>query len=179
MFVEHPQAHRLGRRGADHGGELGGQFGFELRGLGRVFFRMALARHLQFAAQTAEHLAHAARAPTAPRALLDPRLGVPRLPELPGCQPPNKLRLHRPAHRRPVPRCLAPLEQPGHPCGHDLVAVDKHRLAADIRYSHDLRHGQLVLCDQPHHQQPSPRPLLLRLRPRRFDFRHHFVAQFR
>lgn len=60
--------------------------------------RMALTRHLQFPAQAAEHLAHPALAQLFPGAFLDPRLGArPRLSELPGFQPPDKLRAHRPA----------------------------------------------------------------------------------
>gem|GEM_PF-1883122 len=176
VFVEHTQPHRLGWRGSDHGAEVGGQFGFKLHGLGRIFFCMAFTRHFQFAAQAAAPLAHAAPAQATPGPILDPRLDVPRLPELSGFQPPDKLYAHRPTHRQPVPRRLGSLQQSGCPRLHHDVAVVEHALAAHVRHFGNLLAGQLVLRDQPHHQPPPPRPLLRRLCPRHFDRCHHFIA---
>ena len=140
---------------------------------------MAFAGHLEFAAQSPQQLPHATFAQRLARALLDPRLRVPRLTELPGLQPLDQLGLHRPAHRRARTPTILAFQQSGHPAHHHLVPVDKNTLPRNLRHPHDLRHRQLVLRDQTHHQQPPPRPCHLRLRPRRFDLGHQFRSQFR
>ena len=78
MFVEHPQPHRLTRPGrlARDGRQFLRQCDFECRGLGRIFFSVALARHLQLPTETSQHLADTALAQRLARAFLDPRLRV-------------------------------------------------------------------------------------------------------
>ena len=75
--------HRPVGRGAGERFQLGGELRFELGGLGRIFFRMALARHLQLAAQSPQQLPHSAFGQGFSRPFPDPLLRVPRLPEPP------------------------------------------------------------------------------------------------
>ena len=78
MFVEHPQPHpltQLGRLSRD-GRQFLRQCDFERRGLGRIFFSVALARHLQLPPKPSQHLADTAIAQRLARAFLDPRLRV-------------------------------------------------------------------------------------------------------
>ena len=58
MLVDHPKPDRLLRHGADHRIEFVRQVRLERLGLGRIFFRMAFARHFPLAAKTTQHLAH-------------------------------------------------------------------------------------------------------------------------
>ena len=140
---------------------------------------MRFARHLQLSADPAQQLEHPALGQVFSRAFFDPRLRIPRLPELAGLQALDQFCGHRPAHRRHRSAAVAALQQPGHSAGDDLVPVGKHGLPAHVGHPHDLRHRQFVLRDQPHHEQAPARPLLLRLRPCRLDLRHHRRAQFR
>ena len=52
MFIEHPDTHRLRWRARDFG-EPGRQLQLELGRLRRIFLRVRLARHLQFASEAA------------------------------------------------------------------------------------------------------------------------------
>ena len=113
-----------------------------------------------------------------PRALLDPGLRVLGPPELPGGQLREKLRRHRAAHGRAFAASVLAAQQLGHAACDHLVAVGEHGLPRHVRHLHDLRHAQLVLRDQAHHQQTPPRPIGLGLRPRRFDLRHQLLPQF-
>jgi hypothetical protein len=179
VLVEHPQMHGLGGRRAHERRQPRGQLRLERHRLGRVLFRVGLARHLELPAHAVQELPHPAHRELPAGALFDPRLRVLRLPELPGLQPRDKLGGHRTPHRRRPARRRTPRQQRRHPAGHHRVPVGEHRLPADVRHPHDLRHRQLVLRDQPHHQQPPAGPLRLGLRPRRLDLRHQLRSQFR
>ena len=179
MFIQHPHSHGLDGCGAHHCRQTRGQFSLERGRLGRVFFGVRFARHLQLASNSAQQLAHRALGQIFAGAFFDPRLRIPRLPELARLQPRDQLFSHGPAHRRHRPAAVAALQQPRHPVADDLVSIGKHGLPTHVGHPHNLRHRQLMLRDQPHHQQALPRPLFLRPRPCRFDLRHHRQAQFR
>ncbi len=116
-----------------------GQFEFEGGCLRRGLLRVALAGHLQLAAQPVQELAHSTLGQGSSRAFLDPRLRVVRPTKLPFRQPRQELRLPRSAHDRKVAGRLAAPQQLRHAASHYLVPIREHRLSRHVGHARDLR----------------------------------------
>lgn len=179
MLVKHPQPHRPALSAGARRRQPPGPLRLERLGLGRVFFCVGLARHLQDPAGFSQQRIHAAERERAPGARLDPGLRVLRPPEaaLPQLRDEGQAVVAR-ERGRLAALVFAP-EQAGDPAGHKLVEVAKHGRAGDARRRRDLRGRQLVLRHQAQHQQALARPRRRVLPPRRLQLRGFRRPQLR
>ncbi len=169
VLVHHPYPHRLVVGFARHRADRLGESSTEDFGGFGVFFDMALARDPALATQAPDEFAHPAFAQLPARALLDPRLGVARLPELPAPELIEELFGKRTADGG-FPRSVPVTVQQGLDSAfHNPVAVGEDGLPADPSDLHDFGHRVFVLRDQAHDKKPLARPVGLGVPPGFFD----------